>query len=1067
MAVYGIDFYGVGRFGRDPGVLRPDFSVEPFVSTPLDYFTLHLTWKRPSSTDCIYLRLVRNRYNLPQDENDGMMLWGDVTTTPTYMDDVARVPSFTDTGLASGFYYYTMFGWDQTQNVWTRCSDLIALVPINWGYGDRLYNLLPLAYRDRDYVMVDPYNPWPVDSPQPPLYRYLGLLGFQLDFIRSELESLLTINDVQNCSGAVLPLLAQQFGLVHEPEIGMQQERQLISNAVHLYKLKGAPQGITEVTSIMTSYPRTSLAHHGYNELLTMDDGVFYDGTGTWRAWPPSGTNFPSIIGNVGLSLSQSGNMLSGNNAVPGMTDPVGTVVDVISNQLVYPNGLPNTMQPPFTNSGMGIQATGTNLITAENSSFEGGTVGNWTPGPNTNALANSTVAAYDGTHSLAITSNKQNANSSAVRTGVTVLPNIAYLFSAYFQSLGANRQVWAILQFYNSGGTLISTITGNQATEVTNGWVAATVTGTSPATAATVTITLYINNTANLETHLVDYVWLGRGIQDIYITTGGVPITDFISSSYQAGTATFRFQIWSPIARTVEVSIWGDNGSGVPIQVIPPTGALPTFVSQANKWVKYDLTGPVNPYPGVAPPATPGQPAPMQPYGPASYYRLYPRVRIESVGAETHFTTLDALWPCTPAKVVNAAPGGYDYPRDVKVTLQPQFTNLLSNPLTTFGKPNPNYNPLQPVSPTNQPLTLIGFDGLSTAVDPKNPGGTKTSATLNLRYVTTEDAPNTIVPTDQGARGNAALIVNAGGPDAVVWFGRVSVWSAPPPNPYGWFGGPRPVTPTSPAYPVGTPSGQTNDWFQNAVPGPAGPKPWVDSVTPDWFVFDGQYFGIGSATINGIWFAIPPQPTQPTSTSAMSPFTVQAGQSFNFSVWARYLTVQDPSNAHMIMGFRWYYPDGTWTEQFADLTPCSYGYDLGPDYGTPSDQGRYSVPPGLPSYTYTGEPPPELITGALPISVFPYVRFDQAQLASFMLQSAMLSPGTDLPAFIDATSSSQASGDFMVDPISNASYVYRRRVARTERLNTELYRWLPMGSTYTLVYGAGAVQPPLDPTRW
>jgi len=1071
MAVYGIAFYGIGRFGRDPNIIRPDFSVEPFKSTPLDYQTLHITWQKPISTDCVYLRLVRNRNNLPQDENDGIPLWGDTTTTPTYMDFVQRVPSFTDTGvnlllppppipstpvpgLSSGFQYYTMFGYDgnpqsPTYQTWIRCSDLIGLVPFNYGYGDQYYNLLPMAYRDRDFVMVDPYNPWPVNGALPPLKRYLGLLGFQMDFIRTELESLRSVNDPLNCSGALLPLMAQQLGLFHEPEIGMQQERQLIQNAIHLYKIKGSPRGITEFTSIMTSYPATVMTHHGYNELLMLDDSIFLDDVGSWQAWPPVGTNFPTVSGNVGLHLTSHANMLSGPSAIQGMSqDPVGKVIDVGTSALVYPNGLPSTLQPPYTDSGMGIQASGTNLITGDSVSFDGGTVGNWTPGANT-TVANNSHYGYTGTHSLQLTPTLKG-DISARLANQAVTAGVSYLFGMRFRNLAtttaANRQVWCLIQWYNNTGTLISTTTGNQVKEIIGKWVAAIVKDTAPAGATTATLVAYVQGCAAGVVHLVDNASLGTGNQDLYVTTGGIPITDFVSSSYQGGHATFRFQVYSETARTIEVSLWGDNGSGTPVQVLAPA----TFTSQASKWVKYDLSGVINPYPGVPPAAS--QPQSL-PYGPASYYTLYPRVRIEGVTTDSHFTTLDCLYPCIPSKITTNIPGGYDYPRDVKINLQPQFTNLLSNPITTFSRPNPNYDNTQPISPSNEPTILTGFDGLSNAVDPMTPTGQQTSAAMSVRYQTTEDPQQSIA-----IYGNAALQVSAGGPDATIWFGRVSTWSSPPPLPYGWFASARSSGPT---YPSGLPHGTRNDWYFGATQGAPNPRAWFDPIYSWWFEPQSYYAtGDPNSWINGQWFSPPPQPTYPGVSGSFLPFTVQAGQSFNFSVYGRFISVLAPNNAWLELGLRWYYPDGTFVECWG-APNNSYGYTVNPTYD------RDSLPPAITQYTFLGDPPPEAMSGVLPTTVFPFVRFTRAQSAVFLLNAAMLSPGVALNDFIDASSFSQSSGDFVVDPVSNASYVYRRRIPRTTRLNTELYRWIPAGSTYTLVYSAGAVQAPLDPTLW
>jgi len=847
MAVYGIDFYGVGHFGLDPATVRPDFSVAPFTSTPLDYATLHLRWQVPPSADCAFLRLVRNPRNLPMDENDGFQVF-DVSdladNPPSAPSNVFGDPNdsivvdsmhhITDRYLSSGFQYYTMFGWSASQSIWVRCTDLIALVPLPWGYGTRLYNLLPMCYRDQDVVLVDPYNPWPVDSPNPPLQRYLQLIGFQFDFLRTELESLMSINDAMNCSGALLPLMMQQFGLVHEPEMGMQQERMLVENAIHLYKLKGSPQGITEFVTTLTSFPTTQLVHHGYNELLIRDDGVMANSVGTWQNWPPVGSGFPAIAG------AAAGQTFVQEATVPG--NPL----------TIYPTNFP-TLQPPYTNSGMRIQATG--------------------------------------------------------------------------------------------GG-------------------------------------------------------------DLYATTAKIPVTDFLSSTYSQGHITFTVQMYSTVARTVALSLWGDPGTGTPYQIVAPTN----FTETANAWTQMTITGTINPYRGT----TPGNPYPQ---GPADYLWIYPRIRVQGVAAnEQHHITLVAVWPCIPAKVGVDTPV-YDYPRDTKILVQPTASNLLSNTLTSFTRTDPN---------TGNPVR-IGFDGLTSAIDPHQSTSNLT-CTLGYRPQAIED-PTETIPVN----GVAALQVATTSPGATVWFGTVNSWSAPAPTPSGWFS-------------------TTTNWFPGGTRGPL-PRPWTDPVL-SWFVVNQNWFGVGSDWISGVWFGMP---AQPAMNGNLNPFQVQAGQPFNFSVYAQYLTVQDPSNALMQLGFRWYYPDGTYVE-VTNQQMITLQYL------------RYSIAPSGGVFSM-GEPPAQAVTGTLPTTMYPFVRFPYAQLARFLLNSAMLTPAdptvTWPPPYMDASSQSQSSGDFVLDPVSNASYQYPRRTPRIARLNEQMYRWLPMGSTYSITYASGAVTPPLDPTQW
>jgi len=881
MGIYGIDFYGVGHFGPDPATVRPDFSVAPFTSNPLDYSTLHIQWTNPPSNDCEYLRLVRNPRNLPQDEDDGFQVfdYSDLAdTVPEAPSTVFGDPSdaivtrsitaLTDMWLPAGFQYYSMFGWSFSEQMWIRCSDLIALVPINWGYGQRLYDLLPMAYRDNDIILVDPYNPWPVDSPNPPLQRYLQLIGFQFDFIRTELESLMSINDPQNCSGALLPVMMQQLGLVHEPEMGMQQERQLAENAVHLYKTKGSPQGIREFASILTSYPSTQLVHHGYNCLLTTDDGAMLDGIGTWQLWPP-----------------RIQNPYDPNN-------PTDTIP-------VFP-----------TASG---QANGQTITWISNLSAAGTTPPLETFGP------------------------------------------------------PANNNFPPLKPPYSSTGTgmrLMATSAG-----------------------------------------------------DLYATTGAIPITDFMSGSYTQGHITFTIQIWSSVQRSVKLSVWGDAGTGTPFPVISESA---TFTETAGHWTQMTATYTLNPYSKT----TPGNPVPQ---GAPDYYWLYPRIHVLGAAAnEPHYVTLCALWPCTPTQVGKETLL-YEYPRDVKVLMQPTASNLLPNTLTTFSRTITN-----PDGTTS--VALIGFDGLSPLQDPKLPLQTDNTqpsynpytATLVYRPEAIEDPPE-LLPV----HGNAALEVDVNVPNATVWFGTISSWSPAPPTPLGWFA-------------------VDHQWFDGAVQG-ANARPWFDPVY-SWFMVNQQWFGVGSGFQNGLWFSQPAQPTIANPTNLL-PFQVNAGQPFNFSVYAQYLSVQAPSNAAMMLGFRWYYPDGTWVEvtNTQQITEQYLRYSIAPE------NGPFSL----------SDPPTEAITGVFPTTVYPFVRFPVAQQARFLLNSAMLSPTETLPPYMDASSYSSASGDFISDPTSNASYEYPRRTPRIARLNMELYRWLPMGSTYTITYASAAVTPPLDPTLW
>jgi phage tail-like protein len=818
VGIYGIDYFGVAKFGRDPALLRTDFSVDPFASTPLDYVTLWLTWVKPQSPTCTQLQLVRNTWNLPQDETDGSIVFNDL---------VSRPASYTDSQAAPGFNYYTMWGWDSVNLVWVRCSDLIALLPVQWGYSARLYQLLPAAYRDQDSVLVDPYNPWPIGTTgQPPLQRFMSMLGFEMDFIRSELESLMSVNDAMHCSGALLPLLEYQFGLPNAPEIGMQQERSLVSNAIHLYKYKGSGRGVTLFTSVLTGYAMAEIAHKGYNLLLCMDDSTMMTSVGTWQAYPPTNSHWAPLPGNTGLTLTQIPNLLT----VANMTNPAEII------------GFEPQGPPVYANSGMRVQGTGTG---------------------------------------------------------------------------------------------------------------------------------------------------------DLIITTGGIPTTDFLPQAVNSssgvplmGQCTFVVQVWSSAARSVEIGVFGNNGSGTAVSL----GPVVTGTSVLHDWHQFVFSAPV--------------------YGPDPntnnwpYNWLHPRIRIIGAAAnEAHYVTLLRLWACAPTKIGADVPV-YDYPRDVKIVLQPQSANMLANPLTDFP---------------------YGLDGWTTSADPTQPAGTPTTS-LYVHYVTEGDPSGAYT-----VNGSAGLIVGPTNANSTLWAGTVTHFNPPPAQPTGWFADP------------------SHDWFSGASLGPAGPRPWLDvdpgtPPTDSWFFLpaavdptEDQYFSLGTAMVGGAWF----YQTQPPQTGNATAFQAFPAQPLDFSVYARYMTVADPTNAVMQIGFRWYFPDGTWVETSQNVTLTA----------------------GFQRYDYSAQTPTELVTGVPATLVYPFVRFPLTTAGYFLLNSAQLSPGPTLLPFLDANLN-PGDEDYVVDAYG-ATYFYKRRVPRTEALTTELYRWLPMGTTYTMSFGAGNIQPPLDPTLW
>ena len=422
----------------------------------------------------------------------------------------------------------------------------------------------------------------------------------------------------------------------------------------------------------------------------------------------------------------------------------------------------------------------------------------------------------------------------------------------------------------------------------------------------------------------------LATGAGDRWSTTSRIPITDFtISSTYGPGFVTWKIQIWSSVARQVRLSIWGDVGNGIPVPIVPDS-SVNQFTETANHWTVMTITQPNNPYPnGIG-----------APNSQAAYYWIFPVIHILSAAAnETHYVTLMGLWPCTPGDIYGVnTPPIYDYPRDVKVVLSPQSSNLLSNTIDEL-------------------LQWALDDGITAAIDPTQPSS-NFSCGLTILYADPEDPASVFT-----VNGVGSLQVTASAPNATVWFGLVNTFGPVPARtkPYGWF-----TTPNYGAWGSVSGNPDAGDWFPPEVltapaasmvrprrlrllPPPVG-SPWTMTTSRPQ----------QPPPTPGNWF---PSVKQPPQTGNLLPFVVPPDQPFNFSVYADYLSVLDPSNAVMDIGFRWYYPDGTFAEVINEVNLTN-------------TLTRYSIPPPDPTQYTMANPPDEPVTGVQPATMFPFVRF-------------------------------------------------------------------------------------------
>ncbi len=146
--------YGDGLYGNPlvGNFTLPPYSARPMVAVATSYLTISVNWTVPSQG--YQLRLVRNSFSTPADQNDGIILQqSPYAASPYYFDTLTA-----DSG--GMWLYYSLFMLSSSgAGYWQRAADCEAMLPKNWGYGERLFELLPKFLQVQDDAMNDPIVP--------------------------------------------------------------------------------------------------------------------------------------------------------------------------------------------------------------------------------------------------------------------------------------------------------------------------------------------------------------------------------------------------------------------------------------------------------------------------------------------------------------------------------------------------------------------------------------------------------------------------------------------------------------------------------------------------------------------------------------------------------------------------------------------------------------------------------------------------------------------------------------------------------------------------------------------
>ena len=273
MARYGDSLYAAAFLGD----VSPNlFHAEVFTARETGYGDVTLQWSTPGG-DWQTLRLLRNQNGYPTDENNGILIYETAVGV-----DAGR---FVDHELlVDRWVYYSLFVFNEVNNVWIRSGNARVYVPEDFGGGERMYYLLPAFYRNGlEYdttLMTDPVTRQ-LRSVNP-LATFISVLGYQYDLWRNALNSTLDLYDSARVCYDLIPAMLKQFGIEPEPEIGPEQYRRLLRNAVFLYQTKGSRTGVHGMVAAVTGWD--SRIRAGTNLMWDADHSDFIGGVGFWSA---------------------------------------------------------------------------------------------------------------------------------------------------------------------------------------------------------------------------------------------------------------------------------------------------------------------------------------------------------------------------------------------------------------------------------------------------------------------------------------------------------------------------------------------------------------------------------------------------------------------------------------------------------------------------------------------------------------------------------------------------------------------------------------------------------------
>ncbi|WP_188279335.1 carbohydrate-binding protein [Streptomyces sp. CBMA29] len=342
-----------------------EFSAGTMAAEQWDYGVLHVTWSTPQQAATApapgakgwtQLRLIRSSYGIPADESDGLVLVDEAATggttahidtrcTPgryyyyalyvaTPNDPYQAAYTYTQGDLASyaGLDYQAIqpstgqapdvspLYWTRSYATtpWVRVGGAVGLAPQEWGNSGRMYDLVPRPYRVQDTETTA--TDVPVNSA---LEKFMAVLGFYLDVMRTENRRLLWLNDTEHMSDAQLQRRAADIGIARDLPALPHLRRRYVARAAELADSRGSASGVAELVNSLTGW--TADVSIGYNRMLDVDQAQFQS-----PVYPVWDKDTPYLVGDYVTSngfLYQAASGPSTRYYATNLTIPSGSAV--------------------------------------------------------------------------------------------------------------------------------------------------------------------------------------------------------------------------------------------------------------------------------------------------------------------------------------------------------------------------------------------------------------------------------------------------------------------------------------------------------------------------------------------------------------------------------------------------------------------------------------------------------------------------------------------------------------------------------------------------------------------